>query len=40
MVAGQRGSTMKIKQAVLENLELLPSEKQQEVLATLGFMEQ
>jgi hypothetical protein len=36
MVAGQRGSTMDIKQAVLENLELLPSEKQQQVL---GFIQ-
>jgi hypothetical protein len=31
MVAGQRGSTMDINQAVLENSELLPSEKQQEL---------
>jgi hypothetical protein len=36
MVEGQRGSRMDIKQAVLENLELLPSEKQQEVL---GFIQ-
>jgi hypothetical protein len=31
MGVGQRGSGMDIKQAVLENLELLPSEKQQEL---------